>query len=293
MFLRSNILSWAFVFVAVFLFLVILGPVDASGQKDKKMTVEEFLANHANSVGSPEARRSISSITAVGNVIATFKGRGEGRAEGIVVFGSQRNMNMIGMKFNNPDYPYERLAYDGSNFAVGFVRPGDYTVLGQFLRINESTFKNGIMGGTLSTSWDLFKSGDGDAIGKVRAKGTSKIDGKETLKFRYDPQKGSDLTITMFFDAETYRHVRTEYSRRINAAQGASVDASSRQSETRYRMVEDFSDFRSTNDLTLPHGYKLFLEILTGNGTTSYIWVANIQQFTMNQVLAESEFRIN
>ncbi len=292
MLLRSKTLSHTLIIGVAFIFLLSSGQVGAYGQKkDKKITAEEVVANHSRSVGSAEARQAIKSMTGVGSVTATFKGRGEGRAEGIVVFGSQGEMNMIGMKFNNPDYPYERLAYDGSKFDVGFVRPGEYTVLGQFLRINERTFKNGIMGGILSTSWDLSRLGE-DGV-KLRARGTTKIDGNETLKFSYAPPKGSDLDVMLFFDAETFRHVRTEYTRRIAAAQGLTVDTSARQSETRYKMVEDFSDFRSANDLTLPHGYKLYLEILTGNGTTSYTWVANIQQFTMNTELADMEFKIN
>ncbi len=292
MLFRSNILFRSLVIGVAFIFLFASGPVDSFGQKkDKRMTAEDVVVNHGLSVSSPEARKAITSMTGVGSVIATFKGRGEGRAEGIIVFGSQGEMNMIGMKFNNPEYPYERLAYDGSKFDVGFVRPGEYTVLGQFLRINERTFKNGIMGGILSTSWDISRLG-GEGV-KLRARGTTKINGNETQKFSYAPPKGSDLEVMLFFDAETYRHVRTEYSRTINAAQGANVNLSSRQSETRYRMVEDFTDFRAVNDLTLPHKYELFLEILAGTGTTSYTWVAEIQQFTMNTELADTEFKIN
>jgi len=258
--------------------------------KDKKMTVDQMIARHLDSIGTEEARKGISSITGVGSVQASFKGRGEGRAEGIVVFGSQAEKNMIGMKFNNPDYPYEKMGYDGSNFSVGFVRPGEYTILGQFLRINERTFKTGLLGGTLSTSWDLLNfSSD---VGKLRAKGKSKIEGKEYLKYSYDPKKGSDLDITLFFDPETFQHVRTEYRRIISGGQGLSVDNSARQNETRYRMIEDFGGFREVEGLTLPHTYKLYLELLTGNGTTSYTWDVELQQFSFNQELSEAEFKM-
>jgi hypothetical protein len=263
----------------------------AASQSNDKLTVEQLVAKHLESIGTTEARSAVKSITSVGSAEASFKGRGEGKAEGIIVIASQGERNMIGMKFNNSAYPYEKLGFDGSDFAVGFVRPGEYTILGQFLRVNAKTFKSGILGGTMSTSWELLKSDFGG--GKLRAKGKTKIDGVEVLKYSYSPRSGSDLNIMFYFDAISYRHVRTEYSRVISAAQGPTIDTSSRQSETRYKMVEDFSDFRESNKLILPHSYKLFLEILTGNGTTSYTWNIVLQEYRFNQELAASEFNVN
>lgn len=277
--------------VAVFIWFVMCPSQFIAQSKDAKMTVEQMVAKHLDSIGTAEARKGLSSITGLGSVQALFKGRGEGRAEGIVVFGSQGPRNMIGMKFNNSEYPYEKMGYDGTNFTVGFVRPGEYTVLGQFLRINERTFKTGVLGGTLSTSWDLLNYGAD--VGKLNAKGKSKIQDKEYLKYSYSPKKGSELDITLFFDPVSFRHVRTEYRRVISGGQGLSVDNSARQNETRYKMIEDFGDFRAVEGLTLPHSYKLYLELLTGNGSTSYTWDVALQQFNFNQTLSESEFKVD
>src|SRR5690606_29313219 len=102
----------------------------------------------------------------------------------------------------------------------------------------------------------------------------------------------SDLDVTLFFDPDTFHHVRTEYRRVISGGQGLSVDSSARQNETRYKMVEDFADFQEVEGLTLPHTYKLYLELLTGNGTTSYTWDAKLTQFAFNQQLNDSEFQL-
>lgn len=257
--------------------------------QDDKMPVSEFVVKHLDSIGTAEARKAVKSITIVGTNQAVFKGRGEGRAEGIVVLASQAEKSMIGMKFNNSDYPHEKLGFDGNNFTVDFVRPGEYTIFGQFLRINEKTFKSGILGGSLSTSWELFKYDEN--IGKLKSKGKTRIDGVELLRFDYNIKKGSDLDITLFFDASTYRHVRTEYKRVISGGQGLSVDTSSRQNETRYKMVEEFTDFRDENTLKLPHSYSINLELLTGTGTTSYKWTMNLQQFKFNQNLDVGDFK--
>lgn len=281
-----------FAFSFLFLFAGSLSYINATPRNlDEKMSVQEIVSRHLDSIGTAEARKGLKSVTIVGTTQAIFKGRGEGKAEGIVVLASQAEKNMIGMKFNNSAYPFEKLGFDGSNFTVGFVRPGEYTVFGQFLRINEKTFKTGILGGALSTSWELLNYDEN--VGKLRPKGKTKIDGVELLRFDYNPKKGSDLDISLFFDVTTFRHVRTEYKRVISGGQGLSVDSSSRQNETRYKMVEEFSDFKEENKLTLPHTYGIYLELLTGNGTTSYTWTMNLQQYTFNQELEAKEFKVD
>jgi hypothetical protein len=58
-------------------------------------------------------------------------------------------------------------------------------------------------------------------------------------------------------------------------------------------MVEEFSDFREENKLTLPHAYKISLEILTGNGTTSYEWLMDLKQFAFNQPIDDKDFKVD
>ncbi len=256
-----------------------------------KIPVKEFIARHLNSIGTEQARTAMKSVAIGGTSQAVFKGRGEGRADGIVVLASHEQRNMLGMKFNNPDYPHEKMGYDGKSFSVGFVRPGEYTVLGQFLRINERSFRSGIFGGTLSTAWELHNYDEGR--GTLKHAGKTKIDGKELLKFNYRLKKGSDLNMALFFDPDNFRHVRTEYKRVISSGQGLTVDTSSRQNEIRYKMVEEFSDFREESNLTLPHGYNIYLEIISGRGTISYNWNMELSQFVFNQDLDANEFNFD
>lgn len=255
---------------------------------DDKMTAEQIVTKHLASIGSEEARMKLNSLMAVGKVNVIFKGRGEGRAEGISVIASKGHKSLFGFRFDISEYPFEKWAYDGDDLTVAYTRPGEYTVLGGFLRVNRKTFETGLMGGTMTSGWALRhwtpKSG------KLKARGSDKVDGKELLKVEVSPKGGSDLDITLFFDAETFRHVRTEYRRVISAAQGLTVDTSSRQSETRYKMVEDYSDFKQVGELTLPHVYSLYLEVLTGNGTTSYTWETTVQSFTVNSEIADADF---
>lgn len=264
-----------------------------SAQKplEDKPSAEGILTKHLESIGSSEARGSIKSVTIVGTSRATFFGRGGGVADGISVLASKGDKYMVAMKFNTSDYPFEKLGFDGNEFSVGFVRPGVRSNLGSFLRTNEGTFKHGIMSGTLSTSWELLNFDPKNA--KLKYSGIKKVDGKSLYSLEYNPKKGSDLSITLFFEPDTYRHVRTEYKRVIAARQGPTVDTSAGQSETRYTMIEDFSDFRDENKLMLPHTYKVRLEILTGNGTTSYEWLMNLQKFSFNTPIDDNDFKVD
>lgn len=257
----------------------------------QKVTPEEIITKHLDSIGSAEARKAMKSVTIIGTTKATFRGRGSGVAEGLAVLASEGGKYLVAMKFNNSEYPFEKMGYDGNDFSVGFVKPGVRSVLGDFLRTNENVFKRGVMSGVLSTYWVLYDFDEKEA--KLKYAGTKKVDGKKLHQLDYNPRKGSDLNISLFFDSDTFRHVRTEYKRTIAARMGATVDSSAGQSETRYTLVEDFSDFKEENKLTLPHTYKLYMEILTGNGTTSYEWLMNLQQFNFNQEIDDKDFKVD
>lgn len=287
--MKKNPISYISKFVLIiFLLTTFLSRISAA---DEKITPTELINKHLESIGSTEARSAMKSVVILGSSKATFFGRGGGNAEGIAVLASEGEKYMVAMKFNNPDYPFEKMGYNGIDFSVGFVRPGVRSVFGEFLRTNETTFKRGILSGILSTSWELLSFDEKDA--KLKYDGVKKINDKKLHKLVYAPKKGSDLSINLFFDLETFRHTRTEYTRIISAKQGASIDASAGQSETRYKLVEEFSDFKEENKLTLPHTYKIYQEILTGNGTTSYEWLINLKQFNFNQSIDAKDFKVD
>lgn len=273
--------------------LLLAFPLDANsaGGNPDKMEAEELVAKHLASIGTEEARVAIKTMTAAGTSKAVFKGRGTGEASGLVVMASSGSSYLIGMKFNNPDYPHEKMGYNGDAFSVGMVRPGERTVLGDFMRINESSFEIGVLGGVLSTGWELYDYSEEN--GKLRCSTPKKMEPGELIECKYQPKGRSELKIEMFFDAATFRHVKTEYRRVISARQGVSVDSSARQSETRYRLEERFSDFREENGLTLPHTYILNLEILSGNGSTMYEWTMDLSQFMFNNEIDPNEFKVD
>ena len=123
----------------VIICITLLGLCTTNLFAQEKVTLEVLLAKHLESIGTAKARSASKSMMIVGTSKAVFRGRGGGSTEGIVVLASQEEKNLIGMKFNNTDYPFEKMGYDGSEFSVGFVTPGVPSTLGQFLRINENS----------------------------------------------------------------------------------------------------------------------------------------------------------
>ncbi len=272
----------------VFLFFVTTNTFAYTPITSNKITVEEVLKNHLASIGTDKARNAVKSMFIVGTSKAVF---GIGKSigiKGISVLASQAEKNMVAMKFDDPSYRLEIVAYDGSDFSVGYTTPGVRSALGLFLFANAQTFENGIMGGTLSTSWELLNFSE--KSGKLFYDKTRTIDGVELYQLTYVPKNNPDLKIALFFETKTFRHVRTEYSRVIAAAMGPTVDSSAGRRETRHSMIEQFSDFKPENNLTLPHTYDIEFKVYTGN-SAEYKWSMNLNEFNFNSDLGINQFQ--
>lgn len=258
---------------------------------DEKLKPEEIVAKHLESIGSAEERAAVKSRLIVGVSRYVRRGPGGGSTEGRAVLASENEKNMLGMKFGVPGYDIESVGFDGKDLTVGYVAPGVRSPLASLFRNYESVFKHGLLGGTLSSSWPLLAL-DGERA-KLRYSGIKKVDGTNLHQVKYQPRKGSDMEISLFFDTETFRHVRTEYSRVVAANIGTGgVDSSASQRETRYKLVETFGDFRKEANLMLPHDYKINLEI-SGNAEIRDEWTLTLTNFVFNQPIDPKDFVVD
>jgi hypothetical protein len=87
--------------------------------------------------------------------------------------------------------------------------------------------------------------------------------------------------------------VRTEYERTIAGPTGDRSYTAGVTREIRYKMVEEFSDFRPEAGLTLPHGYRINLLVDSPNGTSQTEWILKLAQFTFNDKIDPSSFSIS
>jgi hypothetical protein len=262
-----------------------------TAQSKEKLKPEELVARHLDAIGTADARAALKTMIAIGIVDATFRGKGTSRVAGTSLVASDGEKNLISLIFNNKEYPYERIGFNGDKVTGAEIHPGSRSPLINFLLAYDTIIRHGLLGGTLSTAWPLLHLTDKNA--KLELGGLKKIGGKQAYELKYLPRKGGDIKISLFFDAETFHHVRTEYRKSVTGQMGRTPETSAQAAtETRYRLVEEFADFRKEGDLTLPHDYKLSLEIEAPSDSRSFEWMMKFTKFTFGSTIAQDEFSL-
>lgn len=274
----------------------------------EKLKVEDVVSKHLSAIGPTEAISATKSIIAVGDAKALSRSTAVRDVIGVSQVVSEGDKVVLAMVFNSTTYPYEKAGYDGNKMTVAlWETTGRRSALTEFLASQQSIFKEGLIGGTLSSAWPLLNAAAKDA--KLSYGGTKKIENRLVHEVKYSPRKGGgDMKITLFFDAETFQHVRTEYSYTTSARMGSRassgpmaspgapgvVNATDTGSSTlnRYKLVEEFSDFKTAGQLTLPHTYKLRLTV-DSSSTLLLEWVMNFKQFTFNEQIDDSVFNVS
>jgi len=257
----------------------------------QKLKPEDIINKHLESLGSPEARAAVKSRVAQGIVVTSIRIGGSGQSRGGAVLASQQEKSLMGLIFGPRDDANEKMAYDGAKLTVGEARPGVRTRFGQFLMTHEILFKEGLIGGTLSSAWPLLSLAD--RMPKLRYSGTKKIEGRQTHVLEYEPRSGNNLEIKMYFDAETFQHVRTEYEQVFSAPAVSTPEDAARQKETRFRLTEEFSDYRKEGGVNLPHTYRLQFTVDAPNNPVVQDWVVSLNQFLFNKDLDAKQFDVN
>ncbi len=279
-----------FTCLLVFALVLFALPIRTSSASDK-LTTEELVAKHLESIGTAQARTAAKRRIIAGTSSVIFRTEPKGQAAGRAVLASEGLKNLVGMSFPSPVYPREQMGFDGDRFMAAFVTPGVRSSLGNFLMTHSLVFKQGLMGGTLSTAWPLH-----DLTGRkprLEYAGLKTVDKRSMHELKYFARGGSDLQVSLFFEQATFKHVRTEYERVIAASIGTRSSLDAKERETRYRMVEEFSDFKDEAGLTLPHTYKIKLTVDSPGGTFLAEWEIKLTRFTFNEPIDPQSFNIS
>lgn len=259
----------------------------AFGQKIKP---EEIIAKSLEAIGTAEARGALKNMTHSGDMTFAQGPTDQAPAGGRGVMASEGNKFVLVMTFPIPIYPMDKMAFDGKSVRVGFSRPGVRSGLGEFLEGCPEILREGLLGGVLNTGWALIDPASRGA--KLSSEGIKKIDGREVYVLSYNPKKGGNTKIRLYFDKESFRHVRTEYSRIMSAQMGATPEASARQLENTETLTEDFLDFKTENGLTLPKTYKFKMFVEKGKATREYFYSMTVVESFYNQELDANSFDI-
>lgn len=257
----------------------------------QKMTAEEILAKHLESIGSAKNRDAVKTRIIIGDV--EFLLQSQNPIPGKSIIASSTEGAIFGINLNTVSYRFDKFSYDGKKVRVGFITPGGRSPLGGFIFSYGDVLKKSLLGGTLSASWALLNAESRQA--KMTYEGTEKINGKETHIIEYLPKGGADVFVKMFFDAENFRHVRTEYHRTVAGRTGNDSVSSVQQVQRRYRITEDFSSYKKFGSLNLPSSYKIIYTLsgVGGGEVTKAEWRFKITDASFNQPLGDSAFDID
>src|SRR2546429_2521721 len=285
----------------LFLAVILISVVFVSAQQEKpsdkdqkkqtpaKISVDELIKKHLASLGPAEVIVGTKSRVLVGEgkleskLGATFVLNGPGQ------IASQGNKVLYTMIFNSPAYPYEKAAFDGSDQSLGLPNGNRTFLLGDFLKAQNAILKDGLFTGALSTTWPLLDLKSRKSV-KLEYAGTAKVNDRQCYKLKYSSGRSGDLKTTLYFDAETFRHVRTTYEYTIEPRIGTSpTDTRSSSRIERYSMTEDLSDFKMAGKLILPFRYVITVtnegQIVSQPGTNSREWTFKVLQVYYDEAL--------
>ena len=262
----------------------------AANPTPEKMKPEELVAKHLAAIGTPEALAAVKSRVMIGNAIANLKVTNTLISlDGPAQLASEGDKVLLAMIFSANNYRYEKAGYDGRDLTVGVLETGRRSLLSDFFFAHESIFKEGLIGGTLSSAWPLLNLAARKP--KMSYEGSKKIDGRQVHELKYG--KSGDLKVSLFFDAETFQHVRTEYKFNLPAQMSSVPTDSASQKESNFKLIEEFSDFKTTESkLTLPHTYKIRLVIETPQRTQTLDYAMTFSQFAFNQPVEAAMFSL-
>lgn len=278
-------------FFATVVVLTFYSAVRPTPPTQDKLKAEDVVAKHLASVGSADDLAAVKSLVAVGNASASTRSSAVKQLTGISQVASEGDKVLLALIFNSASYPFEKAGYNGQGLTAPRLPDGKRSSLSSFFVTHDAPFKQGLIGGVLSTAWPLRAAG-ADAP-KLSYSGTDKINNRKVHRLKYDPRRSGGLQINLYFDAETFQHVRTEYQYSVSARMGALPEESVSQSQSRYKLVEDFSDYRAEGKLTLPHTYKIRYTIEEPNNTQMLDWTMAFSQFAFNEQIDAKAFRFD
>ena len=247
--------------------LTLLG--GGAARAEQKPTAESIVAQHLAALGSADRQAAQALRVVEGPCHFELRRGGAGSLEGEARVSSEGRRFRLELAFASSEYYGERLAYDGQKVEVGFMQPGRRSPLGEFLGTYDVLLKEGLVSGVLSSAWPFL-----DLAGrapKLKYEGLKKVGDRTAHQIAYKAARGQgDVGVLLFFDPESFRHVRSEYRLALRPSMAAAIDRSASQQDVRFELDEAFADFQTVAGLTLPRRWTLTLSM--DGPSTNALW---------------------
>ncbi|CAN5259618.1 hypothetical protein BH20ACI2_BH20ACI2_14890 [soil metagenome] len=267
---------------------LILGSAGFSSSIAQDLSVEQVLSKHLASIGPGEVRQGITTLFAAG--LSEFEAKtpvikGGGKA---VVVSDAHNL-YFAMSLNSREYPFEKIGAFGNKTSLPFINSGSRSLLGSFLNEHPKILSDSLFCGAMSLRW-IVDVAEKRKI-KMRSGGVKKVDGRpmHVLDVLSTTSGAEDFKIRLFFDADNFRHIRSEYRRTVQS--GRIIFGQQNQiSDSRLDLTEEFSDFKGVDGLTLPHVYKVTFSSNSNSAVYESSWRIKVATYYLNQKLAPDFF---
>jgi hypothetical protein len=260
-----------------------------------QVTPEQIVAAHIISIGSPEALAELKTLAFVGRTSVDFIQGVYGNMTGTSMLVSDGKKLGIVLKYGDINYRGEYFAFDEKDVSVGYIDPLQRSPLADFIFRYNGIMKEGLLGGVLSRAWPLLNLQQHPASLKCRK---TTIDGRPLHEIEYRPKKSlREVKIKLYFDLQTYRHVRTEYRIRIRddmsvgRGGGGGFDVLHQGlPDSIYVLVENFDDFKRVGAMTLPHSYTIYFSVEGQGHTFIGKWTLTAKQWAFNRTYDDRIF---
>ncbi len=256
----------------------------------QKLTPEDLVARHLQSIGTPAALAAVKSRVVQGNLVFKVMIGGSGEIHGTWGRVSEARKMKLVMRFGVGDWRGEEFVFDGNKtYVAALTTSHRKSSFGEFVHSQDYILKEGLLGGELSTGWALQYL-DQDHPQLIYA-GLKKVDGHEVQDLEYHSRKSGDMQVHLYFDPETYHHVKTLYSLVLAPNVGPTIVDSASQPTIRYTIDERFADFKTADGLTLPGAYSIEYTQEPQNGQTIvYHWDMTADRLGENVSLDPKNF---
>jgi hypothetical protein len=270
--------------IAAFLFLLLCTGVVFPDNPEPA----EIISRHLNSIAAAEKRQALKTLFAVGASEFESKNpsaKGGGKA---IVVSDAENLYFL-MSLNSRDYPFEKIGMFGDKLSIPFVTAGRRSVLGSFLMDNSSVLSENLFTGSMSLRW-MNHIADSTGVRMKSAK-MKKINGRDTypVDVFFGATNSGNFKIRLYFDSETFRHVRSEYHREVDIG-GITFRQQNQLQNAVVDLTEDYSEFRAVDGFTLPYVYKATLVSNSTAQNYESTWTIRVSEYYLNQKLAPDFF---
>jgi hypothetical protein len=240
-----------------------------AAESDEKPSAERIVARHLEALGWSDPKAAQALRVAEGRCHFEIRRGGTGSLEGKALVSSEGRRVRVDLRFSSSEYPGESLAYDGQKVEVGFIQPRVRSPLGGFLNTYDVLLKEGLVSGVLSSAWPLLDVAARRP--KLKYDGVKKIGDRSLYQIAYKAARGQgDIEVLLYFDPETFRHLRSEYRLTLMPSMSSAIDRSASQQDTRFEMEETFAHFETAAGLTLPRRWMLTFSM--DGPSTNALW---------------------